>query len=147
MAVARHSRSAKQTTGPMLVFYRAPRELIRPPGDVVSLLNDAGVETATVQGRNPVTHDEWLIPVISLATAGLPYAQVFAGVAKTWLQERKGRQVRLENGRSRITANTPEDAIRLLTALTKHEKEIAALHVTKSRKAPTKRAAKKGTRK
>ena len=52
-----------------------------------------------------------------------------ASVIQTWLKERKGRQVR-----SRITANTVADAERMLLALTKHEKQLGAVHVTKARK-------------
>ena len=132
-------------TGPTLVFYRAAAEGIRYPGDVVELLKAEGIKTGTLRARNPITHDQWWIPVTALAAAGVPYAKALVSVVQTWLKERKGRQVRLENGRSRITANTPADAERLLAALTKHEKQLGALHVTKARKLqPKKNAPKRG---
>ena len=124
----------------MLVFYRAANEGIRYPDDVVGLLKAQGVHTGRLTGRNPITHDQWWIPVTALAAAGAPYAKALASVIQTWLKERKGRQVRLENGRSRVTANTSADAERLLAALTRHEKQIAGLHVTKARKARVKNA-------
>jgi len=71
--------------------------------------------------------------------------KALASVIQTWLKERKGRQVRLENGRSKITANTPEDAMRMLAALTKHQKQLGPLHVTKARKSPAKKTAAKKT--
>jgi hypothetical protein len=72
------------------------------------------------------------IPVVDLAKAGTPYAIALAAVARTWLKERKGRQVRLENGRSKIIANTVADAERLLAALTKQEKQLGPLRVSKA---------------
>jgi hypothetical protein len=134
-----------RTGSATLVFYRGAREGIRHPSDVVELLRAQGVETGTLRARNPITHDQWWIPVTALAAAGAPYAKALASVAKAWLKERRGRQVRLENGRSRITANSAADAERLLAALTKHEKQLGLLHVTKARqltpkkKAPAKR--------
>jgi len=75
-----------------------------------------------------------------LAKAGTPYAIALAAAVRAWLKE-KGRQVRLESGRSKITANTPADVERLLKALTKHEKELGTLHVTKARRTiPKKRS-------
>ena len=82
-----------------------------------------------------------------LAAADAPYAKALLAIIRTWLKERKGRQVRIENGRSRITANTPEDAIRMLAALTKHEKQLRLVHVTKAIPAVKKLAAQKATKK
>ncbi len=132
--------------GPTLVFYRSPREEGRSPGDVVSLLKSEGVKTGVLRTQNPPTGD-WWIPMIGLAAAGVPYAKALASVVQTWLKERKGRQVRIENGRSRITANTPEDAIRILAALTKHEKQLRLVHITKAIPATKKLPAKKATKK
>lgn len=128
-----------RTGSATLVFYRAARESVRHPGDVVQLLKVEGIETGTLRARNPITHDQWWIPVTVLAAAAAPYAKALASVAVAWIKERKGRQVRLENGRSRITANTAADAERLLAALTKHEKQLGLLHVTKARQSPAKR--------
>lgn len=126
--------------GPTLVFYRAAGEGIRYPDDVVNLLNAEGVQTGRLTGRNPITHDQWWIPITALAAAGAPYVKALVSVIQTWLKEQKGRQVRLENGRSRVAANTAADAERLLAALTKHEKQLGALHVTKARKPPARKA-------
>lgn len=132
--------------GPKLVFYRAAGEGVRYPDDVVNLLNTEGVQTGRLTGRNPITHDQWWIPVAALAAAGAPYAKALASVIQTWLKERKGRQVRLENGTSRVTANTAEDAERLLVALTMHEQQLEGLQVTKGRKSPAKKAPAKRTK-
>ena len=136
--------------GPTLVFYRSPREEGRSPDDVVSLLKSEGIKTGVRRTQNPPT-GEWWIPLIGLAKANAPYAVALAAVIRTWLKERKGRQVKIENGRSKITANNPEDAVRMLAALTKHEKQLRLAHVTKARpaakKLPAKKAAKKGPRK
>lgn len=118
---------------PALIFLRASTESVRAPGDIVSLLNAEGIETGTLRARNPITHDQWWIPVTALMAAGAPYARALVSVIKTWLSERKGRQVRLEVGGSKIIANTVTEAERLLAALTKHEKELGFLHVTKAR--------------
>jgi hypothetical protein len=126
--------------GLTLVFYRAASEGIRYPDDVVNMLNAEGVQTGRLTGRNPITHDQWWIPVTALAAAGAPYAKALVSVIQTWLKERKGRQVRLETGRSRVTANTAADAERLLAALTKHENQLGGLHVTKARKQPARKA-------
>ena len=134
-------------TAPTLVFYRAAGEGIRYPDDVIDLLNAEGVKTGMLRARNPITHDQWWIPVVALAAAGAPYAKALASVIQTWLKERKGRQVRLANGSSRITANTAADAEHLLTALTKHEKQLCALHVTKARKPLAKKATAKRIKK
>ena len=134
-------------TGPSLVFYRAKGEGIRYPDDVVSLLKTQGVQTGRLTARNPITHDQWWIPVTALAAAGAPYAKALASVIRAWLKARKGRQVRLENGRTKITANTSADAERLLVALTRHEKEIAALHITKAGKKQVKKATSRRTKK
>ena len=125
---------------PTLVFYRAAGEGIRYPDDVVNLLNAKGVQTGRLTSRNPITHDQWWIPVTAVAAAGAPYAKALVSVIQTSLKERKGRQVRLENGRSRITANTTADVERLLAAMTKHEKQLRAFHVTKARKPPARKA-------
>jgi hypothetical protein len=139
VTLAREFGDSDRDTSPTLVFYRAVGEGIRYPDDVVSLLNAQGVETGRLSGRNPITHDQWWIPVTALAAAGAPYAKALASVIQTWLKERKGRQVRLENGRSRITAITVADAERMLVALTKHEKQLGAVHVTKAKKPPAKK--------
>ena len=128
--------------GPTLVFYRSPREEGRGPGDVVSLLKSEGVKTGVLRTQNPPT-GEWWIPLIGLATAGPPYAKLLAAVIQTWLKERKGRQVKI----GRITANKPDDAIRMLAALTKHEKQLRLAHVTKAKPAVKKLPAKKATKK
>jgi len=65
-----------------LVFYRAPGEGIRRPVDVVELLTAEDIETGTLRARNPVTHDQWWIPISVLAMAGRPYAKALASVAK-----------------------------------------------------------------
>jgi len=130
----------KGEIGPTLVFYRAASEGIRYPDDVVNMLNGEGVQTGRLTGRNPITHDQWWIPVTALAAAGAPYAKALVSVIQTWLKEGKGRQVRLENGRSRVTANTAAEAERLLAALTKHENQLGGLQVTKARKQPTRKA-------
>jgi hypothetical protein len=145
VTLAREFGASDRDSSPALVFCRAVGEGIHYPDDVVSLLNAQGVETGRLSGRNPITHDQWWIPVTALAAAGAPYAKALASVIQTWLKERKGRQVRLDNGRSRITANTVADAERMLLALTKHEKQLGAVHVTKARKpaaqkTPVKRA-------
>jgi hypothetical protein len=143
----RQPEPAHHTGSAALVFYRAASEGIHHPGDIVELLNAEGIQTGTLRARNPITHDQWWIPVTALAAAAAPYAKALASVAKTWIKERKGRQVRLENGRSRITANTAADAERLLAALRKHEKQLGLLHVTKARKPPAKKTAAKRKKK
>ena len=124
-----------------LVFHLAAREHVRDPGDLVALLKAAGIKTGMIRARNPLPSDQWWIPVTALAAAASPYAKALASVAKAWLKERRGRQVRLENGRSRVTANSAADAERLLAALTKHEEQLGLLQVRKSRKTPAKRKA------
>jgi len=126
-----------------LVFQRAVGESIRYPSDVVDLLNTEGIETGTLRARNPITHDQWWIPMVDLGKTGTPYAIALAAVVRTWLKERKGRQVRLENGRFKIIANSVGDAQRLLAALIKHEKELGPLHVTKALQPATKKKARK----
>jgi hypothetical protein len=127
---------------PTLVFHRAEGEGMRAPSDVVSLLRAEGLETGTLRARNPITHDHWWIPIIKEAA---PYAIALGAVIRSWLKERKGRQVKLENGRFKITANTPADIERLLRALTKHERNLGPVQVTKaaSRKASAKPAGRK----
>jgi hypothetical protein len=133
-----------RTGSATLVFYRSDDEGIRHPSDVVDLLNAEGIETGTLRAQNPITHDQWWIPVVDLAKAGTPFVIAVAAVVRTWLKERKGRQVRLETGRSKITASTVADAERLLAALSKHQKQIGPLHVTKALQPATKnKAAKK----
>jgi hypothetical protein len=144
--VTRALSVTERSSQPTLVFYRAAGETIRVPDDVVSLLNREGVETGILQARNPVTHDQWWVPVLGMAKTGVPYAIALAAVIRTWLKERKGRQVKLENGRLKISADTPSDVERLLSALTKHEKKLGSLHVTKAKsaaKVPVKRAVRK----
>jgi hypothetical protein len=130
---------------PTLVFYRARGEGIRAPSDVVSRLRAEGLETGTLRTQNPITHDHWWIPIIKDAT---PYAIALGAVIRAWLQERKGRQVKLANGKLKITANTAADAERPLFALTKHEKSLGPVQVTKAanRKSPAKRAVGKAGR-
>lgn len=132
---------------PALIFCRAIAEKIRAPGDIVSLLNAEGIKTGTLRARNPITHDQWWIPLTALMAAAAPYARALASVIKTWLNEKKGRQVRLEVGRSKITANTVTEAERLLAALSKHEKHLGLLHVTKARAIPAQRPGAKRNRK
>ena len=84
--------------------------------------------------------------VVDLAKAGTPYAIALAAVVRTWLKERKGRQVRLENGRSKIIANTVAGAERLLAALIKYEEQLGPLHVSKALQSATKRKAAKKAR-
>lgn len=118
----------------MLSFHPAPREEPHDPSDVVALLKAEGIRTGTIRVRNPITGDQWWIPVTALSAAAAPYAKALASVATAWLKERHGRQVRLENGRSKVTANSAADAERLLAALTKHEEQLGLLQVTKARK-------------
>lgn len=135
---------APHREGPaMLSFHRAPREESHAPSDVVALLRAAGITTGTLRARNPIMHEQWWIPVTALAVAASPYAKALASVAKVWLKERRGRLVRLENGRSKVTANSAADAERLLAALTRHEKELGLLQVSKARQPATKKAAAK----
>jgi hypothetical protein len=75
--------------GLTLVFYRAASEGIRYPDDVVNMLNAEGVQTGRLTGRNPITHDQWWIPVTALAAAGAPYAKALVSVIQTWLKERE----------------------------------------------------------
>lgn len=125
----------------MLSFHLAPREEAHDPSDVVALLKAEGIRTGILRARNPITDNEWWIPVTALAAAAAPYAKALASVAIAWLKERRGRQVRLENGRSKVTANSAADAERLLVALTKHEEQLGLLHVTKARKKLAKKKA------
>jgi hypothetical protein len=134
VALAREFGDSDSGTGPTLVFHRAAREGIRYPDDVVALLDAEGVKTGMLRARNPITHGQWWIPVTEAAKVGVPYAVALAAVIRAWLKERKGRQVKLQNGRTSITANTVADAERLLKALAKHEKQLDALQVTKARK-------------
>lgn len=136
-----------RTGSATLVFHLAVREHVRHPDDVIELLTAAGITTGTIRVRNPITHDQWWIPVTALAAAGALYAKALASVAKAWLKERRGRQVRLENGRSRVTANSAADAERLLSALTKHEKQLGLLQVAKARPARAKKKKAKGKKK
>ena len=131
----------------MLSFHLAPREEAHDPSDVVALLKAEGIRTGILRARNPITDNEWWIPVTALAAAAAPYAKALASVAIAWLKERRGRQVRLENGRSKVTANSVADAERLLAALTKHEEELGLLHVSKARKPAKKKAAAKKKKK
>ena len=71
-----------------VLFCRAAGEGIRVPDDVVDLLNDEGVQTGSLTGRNPITHDQWWIPIATLAAAGAPYAKALGSVILTWLKER-----------------------------------------------------------
>lgn len=130
-----------RTGSATLVFHLAAREHVRHPDSVIELLTAAGIKTGTIRARNPITYDQWWIPVTALAAAGAPYAKALASVAKAWLKERRGRQVRLENGRSRVTANSAADAERLLAALTKHEKQLGLLQVAKARRPRAKKKA------
>ena len=125
-----------------LVFYRSAAEGLRHPGDVVSLLQNEGIQTGTLRARNPITHDQWWIPVTALAAAGAPYAKAVASVVQTWLRQRKGRRVELKYGSSKITG-TVADTERLFRAITKHGKELGLLHVTGSNSAVKKTVARK----
>jgi|ERR1035438_1080834 hypothetical protein len=129
-----------------LVFYRSAAEGLRHPGDVVSLLQNEGIQTGTLRARNPITHDQWWIPVSVLATAGAPYAKALASVVQTWLKERKGRRVELKFGSSKITG-TPADTERLFRAIAKHGKELGPVHVTGSKATVKKSAPGKTVRK
>lgn len=133
-----------RTGSATLVFHTAAREDVHDPNNLIELLNAEGIRTGMIRARNPITHDQWWIPVTAVAAAAGPYAKALASVVKAWLKERRGRQVRLESGRSKVTANSAADAERLLAALTKHEKEIGPLQVAK---APKKRAKKKAAAK
>ncbi len=133
-----------RTGSATLVFHTAAREDVHDPHGLVELLTAAGIRTGTIRVRNPIMHDQWWIPVTAVAAAGAPYAKALASVVKDWLKQRRSRQVRLESGRSKVTANSAADAERLLAALTKHEKEIGPLQVAK---APKKRAKKKAAAK
>jgi hypothetical protein len=124
--------SSTERGQPSLDFYRSRVENVQAPSDIVSLLKDEGIKPGTLRARNPITHDEWWIPVTSLLLAGAPYAKALVSVIKTWLRERKGRQVRLEIGRLKITARTASEAEHLLRALSKHEK-ISSLRVSGNR--------------
>jgi hypothetical protein len=143
--VERLASTDETESGPKIVFYRAEGEVIRYPDDVVSLLTAQRIQTGGLVGRNPITHDQWWIPVAALVAAGAPYAKALTFVVQAWLKERKGRQVRLEIGKLRITANTVTEAERLLAALNKHAKQIDGLQVTKARKRLAKRARAKTT--
>jgi hypothetical protein len=134
VTLARKFGDSDRDSSPTLVFHRAAREGIRYPDDVVALLDAEGVKTGMLRARNPITHDQWWIPFMEAAKAGVPYAVALAAVIRAWLKERKGRQVKLQNGRTSITANTVADAERLLKALAKHEKQLDALQVTRARK-------------
>jgi hypothetical protein len=132
-----------RTGSATLVFHLAAREHVRHPDSVIELLNAEGINTGTVIARNPITYDHWWIPVSVLAAAGAPYAKALASVANAWLKGRRGRKVQLENGRSRITANSVADAERLLAAFTKHEKQLGLLQVAKARTKKKKAGAKR----
>jgi hypothetical protein len=134
VTLARDFDDSHSDTGLTLAFHRAAREGIGYPDDVVALLDAEGVKTGRLRARNPIMHDQWWIPVVEAAKAGVPYADALAAVIRTWLKERKGRQVRLQIGRTSITANTVADAERLLKALAKHEKQLDALQVARARK-------------
>jgi hypothetical protein len=136
-----------QETRPALIFCRASAESVRVPSDIVSLMNAEGIKTGTLRARNPITHDQWWIPLTALMAAGAPYAKALASVIKTWLNEKKGRQVRLEVGGSKITANTVTEVKRLLAALRKHETHLGLLHVTKARVIPVQKPGAKRKRK
>ena len=125
-----------------LIFHRAAGEGLLHPRDVVSLLQDEGIKTGALRARNPITHDQWWIPVTALAAAGAPYAKAVASVVQTWLRQRKGRRVELKYGSSKITG-TVADTERLFRAITKHGKELGLLHVTGSNSAVKKTVARK----
>ena len=132
--------------GASLVFCRAAGEGLRHPGDVVALLQNEGIKTGTVRARNPITHDQWWIPITALAVAGRPYAKALASVVQTWLKERKGRRIELQYGCCKV-AGTAADAERLLRAIAKHEKELGPLHITGSKAMVKKSATRKSVRK
>ena len=132
--------------GPALFFYRASGEAIRSPSDVLALLTAEGFEMGALRARNPVTHDQWWIPILPAAKAGLPYAVALGAVIRSWLKERKRRQVRLEIGRIKISAATPADLDRILVTLGKHGDTLTTLQVSGANsppKLPARKAAKK----
>jgi hypothetical protein len=146
MRIATQVRDLSSHSAPTLVFHRASGEGIKAPDDLVSLLHGEGFETGILRARNPITHDQWWVPVIGLAKAGMPYAIALGAVIRIWLKERKGRQVRFDNGRLRINANSPADVERLLSAISKHKKELGPFYVTKPKRAekpPTKNKVRK----
>jgi hypothetical protein len=131
-----------------LVFHTAAREDVHDPNGLVELLKAEGIRTGTIRVRNPITPDQWWIPVTAitaLAHAARPYATALASVIKAWLKQRRGRQVQLQSGNVKVTANSAADAEQLLAALAKHEKELGSLQVAKApkKKAKKKTAAKK----
>jgi hypothetical protein len=132
--------------GASLVFYRAAGEGLRHPGDFVALLENEGIKTGTLRARNPITHDQWWIPIAALAMAGRPFAKGLASVVQTWLKERKGRRVELQYGSLKV-AGTPADAERLLRAIAKHEKVLGPLHIAGSKAVLKKSATRKSIRK
>jgi hypothetical protein len=134
MPIVTRARDLSDHSEPALVFHRASGEAIKAPDDLVSLLRGQGFETGMLRARNPITHDQWWVPVIGLAKAGMPYAIAFGAVIRTWLKERKGRHVRFEYGRLRVSANRPSDAERLLSAIAKHKKELGLSYVTKAKR-------------
>jgi hypothetical protein len=67
VALAREFGDSDSGTGPTLVFHRAAREGIRYPDDVVALLDAERVKTGMLRARNPITHDQWWIPVMEAA--------------------------------------------------------------------------------
>jgi hypothetical protein len=136
-----------RTGSATLVFHTATREDVHDPNNLIELLTAAGIRTGMIRVRNPITDNQWWIPVTALAAAAAPYAQALASVAIAWLKERRGRQVRLENGRSKVTANSAADAERLLAAPTKHEEQLGLLQVTKAKKPAKKKAAAKKKKK
>ena len=69
VALAREFGDSDSGTGPTLVFHRAAREGIRYPDDVVALLDAEGVKTGMLRARNPITHDQWWIPVMETSTS------------------------------------------------------------------------------
>ena len=129
-----------------LVFERAADEESGHPSDVLTLVKRAGIKSGIPRTSNPPGHD-WWIPVAAIAAAGVPYAKALTLVIQTWLKEWKGRQVRLENGSLKITANTADDAIRIISAITKHEIRLGNMRVTKAQKPRAKKAAPKRSRK
>jgi hypothetical protein len=80
---------------PTLVFYRGPGEGIQYPEDLLSLLKDQRLKTGILRARNPVSHDQWWIPIVHLTKSGVPYVVALAAVARAWLKEKKHRQVKL----------------------------------------------------
>jgi hypothetical protein len=83
-------------------------------------------------GKNPITHDQWWVTGISIAKTGVPYVIALGAVLRTWLKERKGRQIRLETKSVKISANSVKEVELILKKLVKYETNLESIHVTKA---------------